>query len=64
MNTAIQILIHLKNFMQNIADLDINDKNILTGSFLQLMRDIYELINLSENNTLAKKFLILFSNTF
>ena len=43
MNTAIQ----------GIADLDINDKNILSGSFLQLMRDIYELINLSENNPIT-----------
>ena len=40
MNTAIQILIHLKNFMQKIADLDINDKNTLTESFLQLI-EIY-----------------------
>ena len=61
MNTAIQILIHLKNFMQKIADLDINDKNTLTESFLQLMRDIYELINLSENNPLAKNSILFYS---
>ena len=61
MNTAIQILIHLKNFMQKIADLDINDKNTLTESFLQLMRDIYELINLSENNPFSKNSILFYS---
>ena len=47
--------------MQNLADLDINDKNNLTESFLQLMRDIYELINLSENNPLAKNSILFYS---
>ena len=65
MNAAIQIFIHLKNFMQNLDDLDITDKNNFTGRFLKLMKDIYELINLSENNPLAKNSIfILFSNSF
>ena len=61
MNAAIQILIHLKNFIQKLTNVNISDMNNFAGTFFQLMREIYELINLSENNPLAKNAILFYS---
>ena len=41
--------------------MNISNINYFNGTFFQLMREIYELINLSENNPLAKNAILFYS---
>ena len=61
MNSAIQILIHLKKLLQKLLNSASQSKDNLTNALIDLICDIYDLIIKSENNPLIKNSILYYS---
>ena len=61
MNSAIQVLIHLKKLIENLIVLNNDNRNNLTKALIELIKDFYELIKLSENNPFVKNSILFYT---